>query len=181
MNDTEQPHGTRINARSIMYKLYALQNIIFSNVWCNILERIDKVNQLQACLKVVSEHFVSLNAHITVIRKEFDSYEAEAVETWTILSARQGDPKPGVSSSKCSFHARDNTLNKQGNGYYQILQMKQSYPRKKSSTFLVICDSRTPATKQGQEAESVRSCDAHRGKPDIQRQSRGRFRPIYAK
>ena len=41
MNDTEQPRETRADARSIINKLYALENIIFTYVWCDILERID--------------------------------------------------------------------------------------------------------------------------------------------
>ena len=31
------------------------------------------------------------------------------------------------------------------------------------------------------EAESMRSCDVHRGKPDISGYSHGKFRPLYAK
>ena len=77
MNDSIQPRETRADARSIMYKLYALENIIFSYVCCDILECIDKVHQrLQtAGLKIVSGHFVSLIDYITVIRNEFNSYE----------------------------------------------------------------------------------------------------------
>ena len=73
-------------------------------------KRIDKVNQLLQTvgldLKVVSEHFVSLINYITVIRNAFDSYEAETIETRTILPARADDPKLG-DSSNCSFYARD--------------------------------------------------------------------------
>ena len=60
MNDTDQPRETLLDARSIMYKRYALGNIIISYVWCDILERINKVNQLLQTadldLKFVSEH-----------------------------------------------------------------------------------------------------------------------------
>ena len=99
MNDTEQLRETRADARSIIYKLYALENILLSYVWCDILERIDKVNQLLQTaglyLKVVSEHFVSLMNYITVIRNAFDSSEGVAFETRTILPAREDDPKLG--------------------------------------------------------------------------------------
>ena len=124
MNDTEQPRETRADARSIMYKLYALENIILSYVWCDILERIDKVNQLLQTagldLKVVSVHFVSLINYITVIRNAFDSYEAEAIETRTILPAREDGPKLGDTANETALSTREEF---------------------KTETFLVICDS----------------------------------------
>ena len=146
MNDTEQPRKTRADATFIMYKLYALENIILSYVWCDILERIDKINQLLQTagldLKVVSEHFVSLINYITVIRNAFDSYEAEAIETRTILPATEEDLKLETRQIVLSMREITNVTNK-GNGHYQIQQMKVLSTREefKTQTFLVICDS----------------------------------------
>ena len=84
-NDDEQIPDIRADAKDIMKKCYALENVIMCHMWCDILERIDKVNKLLQSeglvLKTVSESFVSLVAYINVIRNEFDSYEAAAIET----------------------------------------------------------------------------------------------------
>ena len=92
MNDTEQPRETRADARSIMYKLYALGNIIISYAWCDILECINKGNQLLQTAGLID--------YFNIIRNEFDSYETEAIETLTILPTREDDPKPNTFTSK---------------------------------------------------------------------------------
>ena len=78
-----------------------------------------------------------------LIRNEFDSYEAEAIETRTILPPGEDDTKSGDSSSNCSFFARDNKRNKQGKRVLSdtanetVLSTREEF---QTQTFLVICD-----------------------------------------
>ena len=109
-------------------------------VWCDILERIDKVNKLLQSeglvLKTVSESFASLVDYITAVRDECNSYEAAAMDSMETIAVTYGQRllyrRDGKRVMKRKGAFSENIENE------TIVTPKEKF---KTKTYLVICDS----------------------------------------
>lgn len=89
-NDEKQNKDTHSEADNLIKKLSQAENVLLCHLWCDILERTNKVNNvLQTSgllLTAVVDNMASLIEYINIIREEFNQYEEKALHTVNAIS-----------------------------------------------------------------------------------------------
>ncbi|XP_048512595.1 zinc finger MYM-type protein 1-like [Athalia rosae] len=106
--DTDQAGETRNEALSLARKMEKLETIVLTEIWSNILERINKTSvSLQKdtlTMDVATKLFASLADFIGNIRNNFDQYESSVKENFPAADYKDRSQRTRTRSSRISFY-----------------------------------------------------------------------------
>lgn len=106
--DTDQPGETRNEALSLAKKMEKLEIIVLTEIWSDILERINKTSlSLQKdtlTMDVATKLFASLVDFIGNVKNNFDQYESSAKENFPDADYKDLSQRTKIRSSRIAFY-----------------------------------------------------------------------------